>query len=462
MARTTARVDGATLVLPESDASPIPLDTPAWFAWLEHATTFAFRSPSGHFTARKERQARGGGYWKAYRTSHGTLHRVYLGKAQDLTLDRLNQAATTLATASAPVAPLPQVRTADARRSPTATVLMPPPALPEGTLTFLFTDIVGSTTLWEAHPQAMLQALARHDAILHQVIAASGGIVFKTVGDAFHAVFMTAPDALEAALAAQRTLHQEPWGETGPLRVRMAIHTGAADMRDGDYFGPSLNRIARMLGTGHGGQILLSHATAELVRDRVPPGATLVDLGAHQLKDLSRPEQIFQLVSPDLPADFPPLTTLAAGPARAATLPANLLATKLFVPPARANLVVRPRLFERVEAGLQDKLTVIAAPAGFGKTTLLSAWRATAAGSALPVGWVSLDSTDNDPLRFWSYVITALDMLTPGVGTTALALLQSPQPPPIESILTNVLNAFSAAYAVPPVRDTSWCSTTIT
>jgi LuxR family maltose regulon positive regulatory protein len=97
MARTTARVDGATLVLPERDASPIPLDTPAWFAWLEHATTFAFRGPSGHFTARKERQARGGGYWKAYRTSHGTLHRVYLGKAQDLTLDRLNHAAQRLA-----------------------------------------------------------------------------------------------------------------------------------------------------------------------------------------------------------------------------------------------------------------------------------------------------------------------------------------------------------------------------
>src|SRR5262245_19517739 len=105
MARTTARVDGATLVLPESDVSPIPLDTPAWFAWLEQATTFAFRSASGHFTARKERQARGGGYWKAYRTSHGTLHRVYLGKAQDLTLDRLNRAAATLAAAGASAVP---------------------------------------------------------------------------------------------------------------------------------------------------------------------------------------------------------------------------------------------------------------------------------------------------------------------------------------------------------------------
>src|SRR5215213_10874522 len=102
MARTTAQVDGTTLVLAAHDASPIIVDTPAWFAWLEHATTFAFSSQAGRFTARKERQARGGGYWKAYRTFHGTLHRAYLGKAQDLTLDRLNRAATTLAAASAP------------------------------------------------------------------------------------------------------------------------------------------------------------------------------------------------------------------------------------------------------------------------------------------------------------------------------------------------------------------------
>src|SRR4051794_5736375 len=140
MARTTALLDGATLVLPGHDASPIPVDTPAWFAWLEQATTFAFTSPAGRFTARKERQARGGGYWKAYRTSHGTLHRVYLGKAQDLTLDRLNHAATTLAAASASAARPPAVRTVDARRSPAIPVLVPPPAFPAGTLTFLFTD----------------------------------------------------------------------------------------------------------------------------------------------------------------------------------------------------------------------------------------------------------------------------------------------------------------------------------
>src|SRR3954453_14876351 len=210
MARTTARVDGARLILPGHHASPITVDTPAWFAWLEQATTFTFTIPAGNFHARKERPPRGGGYWKAYRTSHGTLYRVYLGKAQDLTLDRLNHAAMTLAATSAPASP----------------ILAAPPALPAGTPTFLFTDNVGSTTMWEAHPQAMAMALARHDAILQQVITTSGGIVFKTVGDAVHAVFTRAPDALAAALAAQHALHNEAWGVTGPLRVRMAIHTG--------------------------------------------------------------------------------------------------------------------------------------------------------------------------------------------------------------------------------------------
>jgi LuxR family transcriptional regulator, maltose regulon positive regulatory protein len=106
MARATAQVNGGRLVLPGHDTSPITVGTPAWFAWLEQATTFAFTSPAGRFTARKERQARGGGYWKAYRTSHGTLHRVYLGRAQDLTLDRLNQAAMTLAATSAHASPI--------------------------------------------------------------------------------------------------------------------------------------------------------------------------------------------------------------------------------------------------------------------------------------------------------------------------------------------------------------------
>src|SRR5512133_3502141 len=146
MARTTALVDGARLILALNDASPIIVDSPAWFAWLEHATTFAFSSPSGHFTARKERQARGGGYWKAYRTSHGTLHRAYLGKAQDLTLDRLNRAATTLAAASTPAAVPSTVLATKLFVPPARTNLVPRPRL----LNRLQQSVQGKLTLVSA------------------------------------------------------------------------------------------------------------------------------------------------------------------------------------------------------------------------------------------------------------------------------------------------------------------------
>ena len=141
---------------------------------------------------------------------------------------------------------------------------------PTGTVTFLFTDIEGSTKLWERHPQAMQSALARHDEVLRDAIEERGGYVFKTVGDAFCASFPTAPEALEAALSAQRALLSEDWGIEGGLRVRMALHTGAAEERDGDYYGPPVNRVARLLSAGHGGQTLISLATQELVRDQLP------------------------------------------------------------------------------------------------------------------------------------------------------------------------------------------------
>jgi predicted ATPase/class 3 adenylate cyclase len=194
---------------------------------------------------------------------------------------------------------------------PTPT-MAPTPNLPEGTVIFLFTDIGGSTQLWEQHPDAMRLALARHDALLRAAIEAHDGHVFKALGDAFYAAFSTAPQALAAALASQRALQAEPWGEVGSLRVRMALHTGVAELRDGDYFGPALNRVARLLTAAHGGQILLSQATYHLVRDGLPEDASLRDLGAHRLKDLQQPEHLFQLLHPALPADFPPLHSLEA------------------------------------------------------------------------------------------------------------------------------------------------------
>ncbi|MDQ3222357.1 MAG: adenylate/guanylate cyclase domain-containing protein, partial [Gemmatimonadota bacterium] len=187
--------------------------------------------------------------------------------------------------------------------------------LPSGTVTFLFTDIEGSTQLWERDQHAMQTAVNRHLAVLDAAIASHHGVHFKTVGDAIQAAFPTAPDAVAAALDAQRAFAQEGWPESvKPLRVRMALHTAAATPQDGDYLAPGLNRLARLLAAGHGGQVLLSLATQDLARDSLPTGAGLRDLGDHPLRDLYRPERVFQLLHPDLPADFPPIRTLATRP----------------------------------------------------------------------------------------------------------------------------------------------------
>ncbi|HZB08058.1 MAG TPA: tetratricopeptide repeat protein [Rubrobacter sp.] len=183
---------------------------------------------------------------------------------------------------------------------------------PTGTVAILFTDIEGSTKLWERHPEAMQTALARHDEILRVAIEQHGGYVFKTVGDAFCSVFPTAPDALKAALESQRRLLSSEWDETEPLRVRMALHVGVAEERDRDYFGPPVNRVARLMSAAHGGQVLLSLPAQELVRDQLPAQTSLRDLGQHRLKDLFRPERVFQLLAPELPSEFPPLRTLDA------------------------------------------------------------------------------------------------------------------------------------------------------
>src|SRR5262245_4669977 len=130
--------------------------------------------------------------------------------------------------------------------------------LPSGTVTFLFTDIEGSSARWEQHPEAMRVALARHDALMRAAIRRHDGHVVKTMGDAFHGAFARATDALVAALDAQHRLQAEPWGQVGAVRVRMALHTGTAEERDGDYYGPAVNRAARLGSVGHGGQVVLS------------------------------------------------------------------------------------------------------------------------------------------------------------------------------------------------------------
>jgi predicted ATPase/class 3 adenylate cyclase len=193
---------------------------------------------------------------------------------------------------------------------------------PTGTVTFLFTDIEGSTRLWERSPEAMKTALQRHDDILRDVIEASGGTIINKTGDGCYAAFETPLAAMRAAVRVQQLLRDEPWEQTVTLRVRMAIHTGSADERDGDYFGSVVNRTARIMAAGHGGQILLSLSTYTLLRAVAAPSGdsagsfhvTFRDLGEHRLRDLAEPERIFQIVLDGLVSDFPPLRTLSNRP----------------------------------------------------------------------------------------------------------------------------------------------------
>jgi predicted ATPase/class 3 adenylate cyclase len=182
--------------------------------------------------------------------------------------------------------------------------------LPTGTVTFAFTDIEGSTARWERDRAAMQDAVRRHDALMRAAIATHDGVVFKTIGDAFCAAFARPEDAVAAMLDAQRALAAEDFSTIDGLRVRAAIHTGTADERDGDYFGPTVNRVARLLAIGHGGQVLVSGVTADLVQGTLPSQASLRDLGEHRLRDLARPEYVYQLVAPDLAAEFPALRSL--------------------------------------------------------------------------------------------------------------------------------------------------------
>jgi predicted ATPase/class 3 adenylate cyclase len=188
--------------------------------------------------------------------------------------------------------------------------------LPSGTVTFLFTDLEGSTRLWEEHPDAMKAALACHDVMLREAVAKHDGYVVKGTGDGIHAVFATADSAVLAAVDAQLALVGEPWELSEPLRVRMGVHTGVAELRDGDYFGPAVNRAARLMSVAHGGQVVVSLATEELARDGLPDGVVLEALGEHHVRDVGRPEVVFQVRHQGLGAVFPPLRSLERIPGK--------------------------------------------------------------------------------------------------------------------------------------------------
>jgi class 3 adenylate cyclase len=233
-------------------------------------------------------------------------------------------------------------------------------ALPAGTVTFLMSDIEGSTRLWEAHPEAMTRAVPTHYALLTEAVARHGGVrpVEQGEGDSIVAAFSRASDAVAAALDAQRVLAAQAWPEGLQLRVRIALHTAEAQLLDeGNYFGAALNRCARLRAIGNGGQTLLTRGVHDLIVDRLPPGAELVDLGNHRLRDLGPPEHVFALRDPDLPASAQSLRSLDA-------LPNNL-------PEHLTSFVGRQReLEELVQALRATRMLTLTGAGGCGKTRL--------------------------------------------------------------------------------------------
>jgi predicted ATPase/class 3 adenylate cyclase len=242
-----------------------------------------------------------------------------------------------------------------------AMIAVPDDVLEAGIYAFLFTDIEGSTARWEASPADMRVALGRHDEMLRAQVAEAGGRIFKATGDGAFAVFASAGPALTAALRAQAAFAAADFRAVGGLKIRMAVHAGPASPRGDDFFGPALNRTARLLAAAHGGQILVSAAAASmaesLVEGGLPAGASLLDLGRYRLKDLGQAEAIFQLSGPGVAASFPP-------PIIADSYPHNL-------PRQATSFIGRDRDAAELAAMLAgNRLVTLVGPGGLGKTRL--------------------------------------------------------------------------------------------
>jgi class 3 adenylate cyclase len=238
---------------------------------------------------------------------------------------------------------------------------MPPPKALSGNVTFLFTDIVGSTEMWERHGDAFLPVLQAHNAILRDAVTRYGGHLFKEEGDAFKVAFSDPAAAVKCAVLAQAALQRYPWPEdVGALRVRMGVHSGTPFVQGSDYFGPPVNRTARILSTAHGGQVLISEDTRQRLVTELEPGVSLTDLGFHQLKDLDTPIRLFQVTHAALEqTSFPPPRSLNGHPHN--------------LPPQRRSFVGREKEIEHIAsrfASGDTRLLALTGPEGSGKTRL--------------------------------------------------------------------------------------------
>ena len=286
--------------------------------------------------------------------------------------------------------------------------------LPSGEITLLFTDIEGSTRLWEERPETMGLALARHNELLRSAIEDSSGYVFKTVGDAFCASFDSAANGLQAALQAQRALTAETWPESLLLRVRIGLHSGRCDEHDGDYVGPTVNRAARLVAVAHGGQTVVSGSTAELVLSSMPNGVTLLDLGEHRLKDLGRPERIFQLEASGLARAFPPLRSLD-NPELGNNLPQQL-----------TSFVGRETEMAEIRELLEtSRLVTLTGAGGVGKSRL-----------AVQLAADLLDGSGNGV-----WLVELAPLSDPGLVPRALASILSVRDEPGQAVLDTLLDA---------------------
>ena len=285
------------------------------------------------------------------------------------------------------------------KRDHTVTVAIPVAS----TLTFMLTDLEGSTALWETYPVEMKVVMARHDELIETAVSRNAGQVIKPrgEGDGRFAVFGRASDAILAADEIQRALAREVWSVPGAIRVRIALNTGEAELRDGDYYGPTVNRCARLRSIAHGGQTLLSQVTYGLVQECAPGEIKFIDLGEHKLKDITRPERVYQLVSPGLPAEFPPLRTTSQSFHNLPTILTSFIGRE-------------KELVELSDLVACRRLVTIVGPGGVGKTRLAVQVAAAAHEQFPDGGWfVDLTSISN-PALVTQFLMTTLGIYEEG------------------------------------------------